>query len=92
MSREINIIIGDGEVTALAGGPLSLADLGPRTTRRVSRVEFNGTTNLWEVLDPVDRAAAPLFTNADYDLCLQWEAAHFNALLGTNPDSVIRHD
>jgi hypothetical protein len=78
-------IIGGRKVTALAGGPLSLAGLGPRTTRRVSRVEFNGVTSLWEVLDPVDRALPALFTHADYDICLRWEADHFNAVLASNP-------
>ena len=89
MARVINIIIGGGEVTALAGGPLSLADLGPRTTRRVSRVEFNSSTNLWEVLDPTDQAAEPKFTHENYDRCLRWEAEYFNAKLGEGASPVF---
>ena len=77
---EINYIIGDGEVTGLAGGPLSLGDLGQRTTKRASRIEFNANTNLWEVLDP--KLPTVLYTDVDYDKCLSWEADHFNALLG----------
>lgn len=71
--------IHDGCVTALAGGPLSLAELGPRTTRRASHVEFNVVSNVWEV---IDASGGPvLFADADYDRALAWEVDHYNQKL-----------
>jgi len=72
-------IIGDGTVTALAGGPLSLADMGTRTTRRASHVEFNETTNEWTVVDAKTKQL--LFSNADYDAALHWEVEYYNQQL-----------
>jgi hypothetical protein len=79
MSREAVIVIGEGTVTALAGGPLSIADMGDRTTKRASYLEFNSGTNEWEVLS-LD-ARDPLYSHPDYDVALQWEIDHFNRLL-----------
>lgn len=72
-------MIGGGTVTALAGGPLSLADLGPRTTKRASNLEYNPCTNLWEVLAPESRRV--LHCSKNYDTALRWETTHFNRLL-----------
>lgn len=72
-------MVGGGTVTALAGGPLSLAELGPRTTKRASCLEFNPHTNMWEVLDPVTRRV--LHCSKNYDTALRWETTHFNRLL-----------
>ena len=66
-------------VRALAGGPLSLADMGERTTERASRLEFHAESNKWQVLDP--RSGAVLHEEADYDTALQWETDHFNDVL-----------
>ena len=72
-------LIHNGTVTALAGGPLSLADLGPRTARRVSRIEFNPADNAWCVYEMVtDRLLAAFH---DYDGALSWERRYFNRLL-----------
>jgi hypothetical protein len=76
---ETAYVIGGGTVTALAGGPLSLAELGPRTTKRASCLEFNPHTNAWEVLDPVTRRV--LHRDADYGSALRWETTHFNRRL-----------
>lgn len=72
-------MIDGGTITALAGGPLSLAELGPRTTRRASHLEFNEGLGKWEVLDPTSRRV--LYRDSDYDVALQWETSHFNRLL-----------
>jgi hypothetical protein len=80
-------IIGDGEVTSLAGGPIPISDMGTRKTKRVSCVEFNAVTNKWEVLDPVNKDLPPRYADADYDKCLRWETEFFNRLLASNPDS-----
>ncbi len=73
------LVIGGGTVTALAGGLISLADLGVRTTRRASHLEFNDATNEWDVLTP-DRKLT-LYSHADYDNALAWERDLFNRML-----------
>ena len=76
---ETTILIDGGTVTALAGGPLSLADLGTRTTKRASHLEFDSTANVWCVWS-ADRALL-LYSHPDYDVALQWERDYFNRLL-----------
>jgi len=72
-SREAVFVIGEGTVVALAGGPLSLADMGPRKTRRASNIEFK--EGLWHVLLPCGRE---LWAHEDYDVALAWERDYFN--------------
>ena len=79
MTNETVIVIQNGTVRALAGGPLSLADLGKRSTRRVSHIEFDTTTDLWRVTD-IDTGDV-LFNHPDYDAALQWERDEFNRRL-----------
>lgn len=81
MNHEAVFVVGDGTVTALAGGPLSLADLGQRTTRRASTLEFANLTNEWVVRDAA--TGEVLFTHADYDVALEWERTEFNRRLGS---------
>ena len=76
MSRIAVFSIEDGEVSALAGGPLSIADMGPRTTNRVSHVEFNTATGVYDITDA--KTGEYLHSEADYDLALQWEVDHYN--------------
>ena len=76
-------IIGGGEVTGLAGGLVSLADLGLRRTRRASRLEFDAAANKWTVTDAATKAL--LFSHPDYDVALRWERDHFNAVLAQQP-------
>jgi hypothetical protein len=68
--------IEDGSVTGLAGGPISLADMGERTTKRASKLEFDVSSNLWTVTDPVTNEI--IFSDLDYDIALAWEIRHFN--------------
>lgn len=79
MNREAVIVIGEGTATALAGGPVSLAELGPRTTERASHLEFCSIDNQWHVYDAT--TGGDLFCHADYDVALQWEIDHFNRRL-----------
>ena len=79
MATETTIVIGDGTVTALAGGPISLADLGTRTTTRASHLEFAPGTNEWVVWS-ADKQLS-LYSHPDYDVALQWERDYFNRLL-----------
>lgn len=88
-------VIGEGTVTALAGGPLSLADMGERTTERVSRIEFNSEAQLWQVSDPaypVSDYRHLLAEFDDYDRALAWEIDHFNRRLSLSVDQFISED
>lgn len=76
---EAVLVIHNGTVRGLAGGPLSLAELGKRTTRRVSHIEFDAATDLWRVTD-IDTGTV-LYTHPDYDHALAWERDEFNRRL-----------
>jgi hypothetical protein len=76
---EAVFVVGEGIVTALAGGPLSLADMGPRRTRRASHVEFSDSLNEWVVTDAA--TGIQLFQHPDYDTALRWETSEFNRRL-----------
>lgn len=76
---ETTILIDGGTVTALAGGPISLADMGVRTTKRASHLEFDAVYNEWCVWS-ADRALL-LYSHPDYDVALRWERDYFNRLL-----------
>lgn len=78
-NREAVFVVGQGTVTALAGGPLSMADLGTRTTKRASHLEFADLTNEWVVRDA--ESLDILFTHADYDVALAWEVREYNKRL-----------
>lgn len=82
ISPAATIVISDGNVTALAGGPISLADLGSRKTRRVSRIEFNESRNWWQVLKPDHQPGDTELANfSTYDEALSWEIYYFNQVL-----------
>lgn len=77
--KEAVFVVGEGGVTGLAGGPLSLADLGQRQTRRVSHVEFSDLVNEWVVSDAETKEI--LYQHPDYDVALAWEISHYNQRL-----------
>ena len=79
MSREAVFVVGEGTVTALAGGPLSMADLGTRTTKRASHVEWSDYEEMWLVTDAA--TLKTIFRHADYDVALEWERTEFNRQL-----------
>lgn len=76
---EANYIIGAGTIKGLAGGPLSLADLGERTTERASHIEYSDPISKWVVTDA--KSNQPLFEHEDYNVCLAWETSHYNQQL-----------
>lgn len=84
------IVISNGQATAIAGGHLSFGDLGPRTTKRVSHVEFYEAINLWQVFPSPSRPdGAALASFATYDEAIAWEVEYFNQQLaqsGTVPN------
>ncbi len=69
-------VIHDGLIQAVAGGPLSLAEVGTRETQRLSKIEFNDSTDRWDVSDAA--SGAVLFSNQDYDVALSWEIDYYN--------------
>jgi hypothetical protein len=78
------IVIEGGTVTALAGGPVSLATLGKRKTVRVSNIEFNNRHQLWQVKNPKfneDDHRHIMAEFHDYDTALDWERDFFNRKL-----------
>jgi len=79
--REAVFVIESGNVTALAGGPVSLADMGERETERASNLIFNAHTNLWVVIDA--KTHEPVYSHADYDVALAWEIAEWNRRLAS---------
>lgn len=88
---ETILVIGDGEVLALAGGPVPIGDLGPRVTRRVSHIEFNTHSNKWEVTEGQSGQRRLLFSSPDYDACLQWETSHYNQQLKHGINLIPNH-
>lgn len=77
--REAVFVIESGEVTGLAGGPVSLADMGDRRSERASNLIFNPGTNLWVVIDA--KTHEPVFSDPDYDVALEWERREYNRRL-----------
>lgn len=60
-----------GTVRGLYGEAIDLRALGPLSLRRASFIEFNHTTQQWEVCSSRDRRL--LFTHPSRDTCLTWE-------------------
>jgi len=85
--REAVFVVVEGTVTALAGGPLSLADMGPRRTRRVSTIKFVPNKNYWRVRDAKTGSELANFSN--YDEAVQWEKDWFNFLLASPSAGVV---
>jgi len=64
-----------GIVTGLYTEAIPLAKLGVLTIRRLTQIEFNGTSQQWEVKD---RTGDILFSDPSRTRCLQWEHRQFN--------------
>ena len=64
-----------GIVTGLYTETIPLAEIGALHIERLSTIEFDDTTQRWEVMD---RAGSRLFAHASRAQCLEWEHRHFN--------------
>lgn len=64
-----------GIVTGLYTEEIPLSALGSLRIERLTTIEFDDRTQLWEVRD---RAARLLFADASRDRCLRWEHERFN--------------
>jgi hypothetical protein len=60
----------DGVVRCLHTDAIPLQSLGTLEVQRASTIEFNPTSQQWEVKDA---AGAILFTNPSRSCCLAWE-------------------
>jgi hypothetical protein len=54
---------------------IDLSALGTLEIHRASNIEFNNTTQLWEVKDT---DGVLLFSHASRSACLNWEHQHFD--------------
>ncbi len=77
-TKQAMFIIGGGRITALAGGPISLAGMGKRRTRRVSTIKFVPRDDMWRVRDMKGKELANF---KKYDEALQWEVDYYNLQL-----------
>ena len=65
----------DGVVRCLHTDAIPLQSLGTLEVHRATSIEFNASTQQWEVKDG---DGAILFTNHSRSRCLDWEVQHFN--------------
>ena len=65
----------DGVVRCLHTDAIPLQALGTLTVQRATTIEFNASTQQWEVKDA---AGVILHSDPSRSRCLAWEAEHFN--------------
>ena len=65
----------NGVVSCLHTDAIPLQAIGTLQVERATTIEFNPTTQQWEVKDG---DGAILFTNPSRSCCLAWEIEHFN--------------
>jgi len=64
-----------GIVTGLYTEAIPLAEIGALKINRLTDIEFNDSTQQWEVKD---RTGTLLFSESSREQCLQWEHQQFN--------------
>ena len=64
----------DGVVRCLHTDAIPLQSIGTLEVHRATTIEFNASTQQWEVKDA---AGVILFTNPSRSCCLAWEIEHF---------------
>ena len=69
----------DGTVRCLHSDLLPLREIGSMTVRRASNVEFNESSQQWEVLHL--RTGAIMFASAVRAECLAWEDDNWESLI-----------
>jgi hypothetical protein len=65
----------DGVVRCLHTDAIPLQSIGTLMVQRATTIEFNPTTQQWEVKDA---AGAILHSHPSRSRCLAWEVEHFN--------------
>ncbi len=66
----------DGTITALHTDALPLESLGQLTIKRASTIEFNNTSQLWEVT--LGSENMPRYWNRSRTACIEWEIEQLN--------------
>ncbi len=75
MTQHVVTFTDSGEGHCLYTEAIDLAAIGRLTLRRATTIEFDSTSQQWEVRDA---GGTLLHTHPSRDVCLAWEHRHFN--------------
>jgi hypothetical protein len=73
----------DGTGAGLYTELIDLREIGSLEVVRASEIEFNETTQQWEVFDYTGKQ---VFTDPSREACLRWERQHFNQSHPSTPN------
>ena len=73
--RHVLTIEPDGNLACLYTEAIPLEQIGALTVNRLTEIEFNNVSHLWEIKDMDGKV---LFTNRSRQRCLKWEHRHYN--------------
>ena len=76
MTAHVLTFTANGEGQCLYTEAIELASIGRLTIQRATTIEFNETSQQWEVRDA---GGALLHTHPSREVCLAWEHRHFNS-------------
>lgn len=80
MPTDTLVFLPDGTAHCLWTEAVPLQEIGRLKLQRASTVDFNPTTQQWEVRLPSEPDAV-IFSHSSRDTCLEWERNTLNALL-----------
>ena len=76
MTAHVLTFTANGEGQCLYTEAIALGSIGRLTLRRATTIEFNESSQQWEVRDA---GGALLHTHPSREACLAWEHRHFNS-------------
>ncbi len=71
-----------GVASCLYTEAIDLSTLGPLQVTRATHIEFNSSSQAWEVMDIEGHV---LFVHHSRQACLDWEQRHFNSIERNTP-------